>query len=77
MITVLSGEDRVRLPLRKTARRHRGVSRRLQIAPDAYTRLASLDGALAERYDYLARGGESDTARASGRGGTTRVTWDE
>ena len=46
-------------------------------AAGAYTRLASLDGALAERYDYLARTGESDTARASGRGGTTRVTWDE
>ncbi|TVQ25952.1 MAG: hypothetical protein EA382_06250, partial [Spirochaetaceae bacterium] len=43
-------------------------------AAGAYTRLASLDGELEERYDYLARGGESDTARASGRGGTTRVT---
>ena len=46
-------------------------------ASGAYTRLASLDGELAERYDYLARGGDTDTARASGRGGTTRVTWDE
>ncbi len=46
-------------------------------AAGAYTRLASLDGDLAERYDYLARGGEADTARASSHGGTTRVTWDE
>jgi len=46
-------------------------------AAGAYTRLASLDDELAGRYDYLARGVELDTGRASGHGSTTHVVWDE
>lgn len=46
-------------------------------AAGAYDRLASLDGDLAERYEWLARSTGSDTARASGREATARITWDE